>query len=397
MLGTGEKKEKLRRRQVPRGPTGGGRRAQGRPGLNGRRGRALAGTWDAAKRRIGVELAPRGDEGSLRLSVKYENVRLPGAADAEAPRGPAVWEEEVAPAAELRTPLAQFEELRAALVELDPSAAIDDAAAAAVSELRSFAGTRPSTASIAAAPCNSHTEATAPALVHALRAAGDDAFDAIVRQQALDALSQFVRGHARRQACAAARGGGAGDRRGDARARRRRAGAGGGAPRARQLCQRRRGVQGGGARGRRRRGGGGGDARLPEGGAAAADGRRPPRQHGKRRRRCQRRYSTPTGRRRWCARWALSAATTGCSTLAASPSPTSRPSATPPRRRRCAAGAAAAVAAALDRWGAPAAGGSAAAAGVRKWGVGALRNWRAARPSASRQSPTRAGSARSRG
>ena len=197
MLGTGEKKEK----PPPDGKYLEGQPVvvdglKGRPELNGRRGRALAGTWDAAKRRIGVELAPRGDEGSLRLSVKYENVRLPGAADAKAPRGPAVWEEEVAPAAELRTPLAQFEELRAALVELDPSAAIDDAAAAAAepSSTASFAGTRPSTASIAAVPCNSHTEATAPALVHALRAAGGDAFDAIVRQQALDALANLCEG-----------------------------------------------------------------------------------------------------------------------------------------------------------------------------------------------------------
>ena len=198
MLGTGEKKEK----PPPDGKYLEGQPVvvdglKGRPELNGRRGRALAGTWDAAKRRIGVELAPRGDEGSLRLSVKYENVRLPGAADAKAPRGPAVWEEEVAPAAELRTPLAQFEELRAALVELDPSGAIDDAAAAAAepSSTASCAGTRPSTASIAAAPCNSHTEATAPALVHALlRAAAAPAIVEVMRARA-DAAPALAAAH----------------------------------------------------------------------------------------------------------------------------------------------------------------------------------------------------------
>ena len=378
MLGTGEKQEK----PPPDGKYLEGQPVvvdglKGRPELNGRRGRALAGTWDAAKRRIGVELAPRGDEGSLRLSVKYENVRLPGAADAKAPRGPAVWEEEVAPAAELRTPLAQFEELRAALVELDPSGAIDDAAAAAAepTSAASFAGTRPSTASIAAAPCNSHTEATAPALVHALRAAGDDAFDAIVRQQALDALANLCEGtlagkHALLRAAAAPAIVEVMRARADAApalaaAHRALANFANGDAACKEAVREAGGVAAVAAAMRAFPK----EALLQQMGVgllanmANAGGR------------CQKAVFDANGpaavvRAMGAFRGDDRLQYFGCLALANLAS--ERDAAA--KEAVCDAGAAAAVAAALDRWGAPAAGGSAAAAGVRKWGVGALRN-----------------------
>ena len=388
MLGTAEKKEK----PPPDGKYLEGQPVvvdglKGRPELNGRRGRALAGT--GTRRSGGSASSSRRAATRAACASRSSTRTQERAADAKA-RCPAVWEEEVAPAAELRTPLAQFEELRAALVELDPSAAIDDAAAAAAepSSTASFAarGRRRR----ASRRCRAIRTRRRPRRRWCMRcgrrAATPSTRSCASRRSTLWPICARARrrqARALRAAAAPAIVGGC------ARRRRRRCGA----HRARQLCQRRRGVQGGGARGRRHRGGGDGDARFPKeallqqmgvglANMANAGGR------------CQKAVFDANGpaavvRAMGAFRGDDRLQYFGCLALANLAS--ERDAAA--KEAVCDAGAAAVVAAALDRQ--RSAAGSAAAAGVR--GGPRCATWRAARPSASRQSPTRAGSARSRG
>ena len=299
--------------------------------------------------------------GRLRLSVRAGDGC--GRGGRQAPR-PAVWEEEVAPANCAR----RSRSSRSCARRSSSSTRRRD-------RRRGGAAAEPGSASFAAAAVGGErrggavhpTEAAAPALVRALRAAGGDAFDAI-SPNSLDAVvceGTLAGKHAAARAAAA-----------PAivevmRARRRRAGAGGGTVRSPTLAATRLG-----------------SVREAGGIAAVATAMRAfPKA-----RCCSRWASSPTwqtpaaaARRRCSAQQAGGGgARDGRSrrdelgALATSPSPTS-PSATPPQKAVCDAGGAAAVAAALDRWGTRRRRGG--GGGRAQVGRGALRTWRR-RPSA---------------